>query len=129
MIEDTAIAVSTGAAGNIVAYMLNGRVDALRNQIARIFRHGSDVEQSHALQALERDAAALLENAATRAALTNQWRGLLLSYLTDHPQARKEIESLASLNAPAATQIKSMKHTGKGPQIVGPNFGNMTFNR
>jgi hypothetical protein len=129
MIEDAAITISTGAAGNIVAYMLNGRVDALRNHVVRIFRHGSDVEQSQALQALERDAVALAENDATRASLTNQWRDLLLSYLIAHPEAREDIESFASRNAAGTTKIKSMKHTGKGPQIVGPNFGNMTFKK
>jgi hypothetical protein len=36
MIEDIAMAVSTGAAGNIVAYMLNGRVDALRAKVTKI---------------------------------------------------------------------------------------------
>jgi hypothetical protein len=129
MIEDAAIAISTGAAGNIVAYMLNGRVDALRNDIARIFRHGSDAEQSHALQTLERDEVALAENDATRASLTSQWRDLLLSYLTAHPEARKEVESFASLGAAGTTKVKSMKHAGTGPQIVGPNFGNMTFKK
>jgi hypothetical protein len=129
MIEDAAIAVSTGAAGNIVAYMLNGRVDALRNHIVRIFRHGSDVEQSCALQVLERGALALDEHDATRASLTNQWRNLLLSYLKAHPEAREEIESFASVSAAGTTKIKSMKHTGTGPQIVGPNFGNMTFKK
>lgn len=129
MIEEAAIAVSTGAAGNIVAYMLNGQVDALRNRIVRIFRHGSDVEQSHALQVLERDAVALIENDATRAGLINRWRDLLLSHLTAHPEAREEIESLASLAAAGTTKIKSMKHSGTGPQIVGPNFGDMTFEK
>ena len=129
MIEDAAIAISTGAAGNIVAYMLNGRVDALRNHLVGIFRHGSDVERSHALQTLERDAAALVGNDVNQTSLTNQWRDLLLSYLIAHPQAREEIESFASLNAAGATKIKSMKHTGTGPQIVGPNFGNMTFKK
>jgi hypothetical protein len=129
VIEDAAIAISTGAAGNVVAYMLNGRVDALRNHVVRIFRHGSDVERSHALQTLERGAAALVENDATRASLTNQWRDLFLSYLIAHPEAREEIESFASLNAAGTTKIKSMKHTGTGPQIVGPNFGDMTFRK
>jgi hypothetical protein len=127
MIEDAAMAVSTGAAGNIVAYLLNGRVDALRNHVVSIFRHGSDVEQSHALQALERDAVALVENDATRASLINQWRDLILSYFIAHPEAREEIESFAFLDTVGTTKIKSMKHAGTGPQIVGPNFGNMTF--
>jgi hypothetical protein len=131
MLEDVAMAISTGAAGNIVAYMLNGRVDALRDQVTKIFRHGTEQERSRALQALERDAVALSEHDATRADLTNQWRDLLLSYLTAYPEAREEIESFASssLNTVGTTRIKSMKHTGTGPQIVGPNFGNMTFKK
>jgi len=129
MIEDAAVAISTGAAGNIVAYMLNGRVDALRTCVVRIFRHGSDVERSHALQTLERDAVALAEDNATRGSLMRQWRDLLLSYLIAHPEAREEIESLASLGAGSVIKIKSMKHTGTGPQIVGPNYGDMTFKK
>lgn len=131
MIEDIAMAVSTGAAGNIVAYMLNGQVDALRSQVARIFRHGTEQERSHALQTLERDAVALDGHDVTRAALTNQWRDLLLAYLTSHPEARDEIEYFATspLNVAVTTKIKSIKHTGTGPQILGPNFGNMTFKK
>jgi len=131
MLEDIAVAVSTGAAGNIVAYMLNGQVDALRAQVTKMFRHGTEQERSHALQVLECDSIALYGHDATRAGLTNQWRDLLLSYLTAHPEAHEEIESFASssLNTVGATKIKSMKHTGTGPQIVGPNFGDMTFKK
>jgi hypothetical protein len=128
MIEDVAIAISTGAAGNIVAYALNGRVDALRNHVATIFRHGSDAERSHALQTLERSTAALAENDATPASLMKEWRNLLHSYLIAHPEAREEMEALASLTT-GTTRIRSIKHTGTGPQIVGPNFGNMTFKK
>jgi hypothetical protein len=46
MLEDVAIAISTGAAGNIVAYMLNDQMDALRAQITKMFRHGT---QCHGL--------------------------------------------------------------------------------
>ena len=45
MLDDVAIAISTGAAGNIVAYMLNGRMDALRAQVAKMFRHGTEQER------------------------------------------------------------------------------------
>lgn len=128
MIEDITMAISTGAAGNIVAYMLNDRVDALRDQVAKIFRHGNAQERLHALQAVDRDAVALSEHDATRDGLTNQWRDMLLSYLANHPEARTDVQSFASSSTDMSkTKIKSMKHTGTGPQIVGPNFGNMTF--
>src|ERR1039458_9399205 len=95
MIEDIAMAVSTGAAGNIVAYMLNGRVDALRAQVTKLFRQGTEQERSAALRTLDRDVGALSEHNVTRADLTNQWRELLLSYLTAHPEARTDIESFS----------------------------------
>lgn len=95
MLEDAAIAVSTGAAGNVVAYMLQGRADAVRAQVAKIFRHGSGEERAAALQALEHDAEALGEHNVTRAELTTQWGSLLCSYLTAHPEARGDIETLA----------------------------------
>jgi hypothetical protein len=45
MLEEVAISVATGAAGNIVAQMLTGPVDVLRAQVARIFRHGTEQER------------------------------------------------------------------------------------
>jgi hypothetical protein len=33
MLDDVATAIATGAAGNIVAYMLNDQVDALRARV------------------------------------------------------------------------------------------------
>lgn len=59
MLDEVAIAVATGAAGNIIAYMLNGQVDALRGQVARIFRHGTEPERSAALRTLEDNTVAL----------------------------------------------------------------------
>ena len=56
MFEEIAIAVSTGAAGNIVAYMLNDQMDALRAQVTKMFRHGTGQERAAALHAVERDA-------------------------------------------------------------------------
>ena len=46
VLDEVATAIATGAAGNIIAYMLNGRVDALRLQVSRIFRHGTEQERS-----------------------------------------------------------------------------------
>ena len=128
MIEDIAMAVSTGAAGNIVAYMLNGRVDALRAQVTKIFRHGTEQERSAALRTLDRDVDALSEHNVTRADLTNRWRDLLLSYLTAHPEARTDIESLAfSRDTDNTSHIGYQVHVGSGPQIGRDNYGSMIF--
>lgn len=128
MIEDIAMAVSTGAAGNIVAYMLNGRVDALRAQVTKIFRHGTEQERSAALRTLDRDVDALSEHNVTRAELTNQWRDLLLSYLTAHPESRTDIESFTlSRDTDNTTSIGYQIHVGSGPQIGRDNYGSITF--
>lgn len=128
MLEDIAIAISTGAAGNIVAYMLNDQMDALRGHIAKIFQHATRQERATALQTLERDADALKEHNTTRAVLTSQWSNVLLSYLRDHPEARADIESFASSQAAGKTiNIGAQNHYGSGPQIGGDNYGSMSF--
>jgi hypothetical protein len=128
MLDDVATAIATGAAGNIVAYMLNDQVDALRAKIATIFRHGSGHERAAALHTVERDVAALSEHKVTRADLIIQWGDLLLSYLAAHPEARADIESLVSPHATNKTIIiGSQMHLGSGPQIAGDNYGSMTF--
>ena len=58
MLDELAAAIATGAAGNIIAYMLSGRVDALRAQVTGIFRHGTEHERAVALRALEDDVVA-----------------------------------------------------------------------
>ena len=128
MLEDTAIAVSTGAAGNIVSYMFQGQVDVLRAQVAKIFRHGTEQELTSALQAVERDAESLSEHNVTRAALTSQWTDALLSYLTDHPESRADIEAVALPRITGGTvTIGNQIHIGNGPQIARDNYGSMTF--
>jgi hypothetical protein len=128
MLEDVAIAISTGAAGNIVAYMLNDQMDALRGHVAKILRHGTGQERSTILQALERDADALGEQDVTPAVLTDEWSNVLLSYLNDHPEAHPDIESFASSQASCRPiNIGAQNHFGSGPQIGGDNYGSMSF--
>jgi hypothetical protein len=128
MLDEVATAIATGAAGNIIAYMLNGRVDALRVQIARIFRHGTEQERSVVLRTLEDDAVALTQQEASKTALTGRWTGLLLSYLTAHPEARGDIEAFASVSGIHKTMnIGSQHNHGSGPFIGGDNYGNITF--
>jgi hypothetical protein len=127
MLDEIAIAISTGAAGNIVAYMLNGRVDALRTQVAKMFRHGTEPERSAALNALEDDAVALSQRKTSAADLTSQWSNTLLSYLAAHPEARGDIESFATSSATGMTIIGSQNFYGAGPAFGGDNNGTINL--
>lgn len=129
MLDDIAIAISTGAAGNMVAYMFNGQIDALRDHVARMFRHGTEQERTTALRTLEDDAVTVAQQAISGADLTRQWSNTLLSYLNAHPEARRDIQSFASSPVTnRTTSIGSLNHYGSGPQIAGDCHGNMTFN-
>jgi hypothetical protein len=126
MLDEVAIAIATGAAGNIIAYMLNNRVDALRAQVTRMFRHGTEQERAQALRALEDDAAALTQQGASETALTRRWISLLLSYLTAHPEARGDIEGFAASTVGNKTMnIGSQHNHGSGTFIGGDNYGNI----
>lgn len=128
MLDEVATAVATGAAGNIIAYMLNGRVDALRARVARIFRHGTEQERSTVLRTLKEDAVALTQQGASKTHVTERWISLLLSYLDAHPEARGDIEALASAPIINKTMnIGSQHNHGSGPFIGGDNYGDMTF--
>ena len=86
MLEEIATEIATGAAGNIIAYMLNGRVDALRAQVAQILRHGTEQERTAVLRTLDDDAIALAQQGASKTDLTERWTSLLISYLVAiHP--------------------------------------------
>jgi hypothetical protein len=129
MFDEVAMQIATGAAGNIIAYMLNGRVDALRAQVARMFRHGTEQERSAALRAMDEDAAALSQRRTSETDLTGRWSNLLLSYLTAHPEARGDIEAFGS--SPVISDmmnVVSQSHYGSGPNIGRDNYGNMSFN-
>ena len=129
MLDEVAIAISTGAAGNIVAYMLNGQVDRLREQVARIFRHSTEQERSAALRALEDHAVSLAEQKVSKADLTRQWSNSLLSYLTAHPEALGDIESFASSPVAGKTvNIGSQNNTGSGLFIGRDNNGTININ-
>jgi hypothetical protein len=128
MLDEVAIAISTGAAGNIVAYMLNGQMDALRAQIGKIFRHGTEQERATALRAVEDDTVSLTQRKTSEAELTQQWGNSLLSYLTAHPEARGDIESLASSQVVHKTVIIGSQ-TFHGPaSFGGDNKGTITVN-
>jgi hypothetical protein len=129
MLDEVTTAIATGAAGNIIAHLLDGQLDALRAQVARIFRHGTGQEQTAALQALETDAVALAGRTIARSDLTERWACLLLSHLSAHPGAREDIEAFAltaGTNEPM--NVGSQNNYGTGPFIGRDNYGSMTFN-
>jgi hypothetical protein len=128
MLDEVAIAISTGAAGNIVAYMLNGQMDALRTQIGKIFRHGTEQERAAALRAVEDDTVALTQRKTSEAELMQQWGNSLLSYLTAHPEARGDIESFASSRATHKTVIIGSQTFHSSGSFGGDNIGTININ-
>ncbi|GHF51501.1 hypothetical protein GO001_12445 [Streptomyces sp. NRRL B-1677] len=130
MLDEAAIAVATGAAGNIVAYLAQGRADALRTRLSAIFRRGTVQQQSNALRTLDEDAAALAQHTGNQADITARWTGFLTAFLAACPDARADIEALAS-SAPTSTRsinIGSQHNHGSGTFIGGDNHGGVTFN-
>ncbi|KUL50314.1 hypothetical protein [Streptomyces sp. NRRL S-1521] len=128
MLDEAAIAVTTGAASNVVAYLLQGRVDALRTRLSTIFRRGTAQQQSDALRTLDEDADALAQHTVTEADITARWAGLLTAFLATCPEARADIEDLASATPTTTkkTNIGSQHNHGSGTFIGGDNHGGVT---
>ncbi|WFB09925.1 hypothetical protein LRS74_24955 [Streptomyces sp. LX-29] len=130
MLDAAAIAITTGAASNVVAYLLQGRADALRTRLGAIFRRGTAQQQSDALRTLDEDAAALAQHTVTQADVTARWTGFLTAFLAACPDARADIEALASAT-PSGTKtvnIGSQHNHGSGTFIGGDNHGGVTVN-
>ncbi|GHH08840.1 hypothetical protein [Streptomyces rubradiris] len=125
MLDAAALAVATGAAGNVLAYLLQGQTDALRTRISAIFQRGTAREESVALRALEEHAEALEQRRVTQAEVTAQWSSLLTAFLTAYPETRADIEALRS-SLPSGTKtvhIGSQHNHGRGTFIGGDNHG------
>jgi len=126
MLDEVTTAIATGAAGNVIASMLNGRVDALRAQVARMFRHGTPQERATILRGLDEDAGALKRKEVSKADLTERWINLLASYLTQHPEACRDIEAFGSLHTERRIMnIGSQNNIGSGFFIGGDNHGDI----
>lgn len=127
MLEPVTTAIITGAAGNVVAYMLTGQVDALRAWVRRMFRRGTEGQRSLTLRALEEDIDNLARQAISEADVTKRWGALLASHLAAHPEARADIEALASAPVVAKTTIVGSQHNhGAGTFIGGDNYGTIS---
>ncbi|MEV4873783.1 hypothetical protein [Streptomyces syringium] len=130
MLDAAAIAVATGAASNVLAYLLQGRADTLRTRISAIFRRGTAQEESHALRALAEHAAGLEQRRVTQAEITAQWSSVLTAFLTAYPEARADIEALRSSTPPGmrTVNIGSQHNHGRGTFIGGDNHGTIRVN-
>ena len=117
------MAIATGAAGNVVAYMLSGRVDAVRERIAHIFRRASEEQQAEVRQALDSDAVALAERSASQSDVSLHWAMRLAIELHAHPDARPDVAALAALGVGDRPQISIHTNTGSGPYVAGNNNG------
>jgi hypothetical protein len=125
MLDEAAIALGTGAASSVLAYMLQGKADELRARISLIFRRGTAQEQSTALQVLEEHTTALAQRQITQAEVTDQWYRLLTAFLTAYPEAGPDIEGLRSSARPGTktVNIGSQHNHGTGTFIGGDNHG------
>jgi hypothetical protein len=119
MLDEVVTSVATGAAGNVIAYMLSGPVDALRVQIANMFRHASSEERATVLRRLEEDTRALKEHKESESTLNGRWAILLASYLTEHPEARSDIEDFIPLSATHKTTIIGSQNNNRDGVFVG----------
>ncbi|MFF9788666.1 hypothetical protein [Streptomyces nigrescens] len=128
MLDAAAIAVATGAASNVVAYLLQGRADALRIRLSAIFQRGTTQQQADALRTLDDDAAALAQRTVAQADVTARWTGFLTAFLAACPDARADVEALASATPPGAktVNIGSQHNHGSGAFIGGDNHGGIT---
>ncbi|MET8864034.1 hypothetical protein ABZW11_13865 [Nonomuraea sp. NPDC004580] len=125
------MAIITGAAGNLVAYMLNGQVDAVRSRIKRIFRGGTEEERSRSLRAAEEDSAALARRAASETDVRARWGVHLAAYLAEHPEVLPDLEDIAQ-SAPTAVEgmiVGEQHNHGSGTFIGRDNYGGITTPR
>ncbi|MEV0012285.1 hypothetical protein [Streptomyces sp. NPDC047973] len=124
MLDEAAIAITTGAASNVIAYLAQGRADAIRNRVSAIFRHGGASQEDAALVALADDTEALAQHRINQDQATARWVGLLTAALAAHPGAHSDIAALASTPAPAKTvSIGSQHNHGNGTFVGGDNHG------
>ncbi|MER6101122.1 hypothetical protein ABT115_01930 [Streptomyces sp. NPDC001832] len=128
MFDEAAVAIATGAASNVVAYLLQGRADALRARLDAVFQRGTAEQRSDALQALEGDSIALARHTVTEAEATARWTRFLTAFLAACPDARTDLEALASAAPPATRTINigSQHNHGSGTFIGGDNHGGIT---
>ncbi|MFD0061741.1 hypothetical protein [Streptomyces sp. NPDC056690] len=126
MLNEAAIAVASGAASNVVAYLAQGRIDAVRARVIAIFRRDGAHSEAEALRLLNEDSAALLERRISEAEAAVRWAGLLTAALAAHSEARPDMDALAAANPAAKTvHIGSQHNHGTGTFVGGDNYGSI----
>lgn len=123
MLDPDAMAIITGAAGNLVAHMLNGQVDAARSWITRIFRDGNQNDREKAVRAIEEDARALARTAISEVEARARWSAILATHSAEHPESIAEIRSVAETSA---MNIGQQHNYGSGTFIGRDNYGSIT---
>jgi len=108
-------AIITGAAGNIVAQMLSGQVEALRARVAQLFGKAGASEAAQAVKTLDADADALSRGETTEAAVNARWIALLSAHLIEHPDVKAAVEALASTSD--ENRVGVQINTGSGTFI------------
>jgi hypothetical protein len=126
MLDPETTAVITGAAGNIVAYMLTGRIDALRAWISRVLKEGNPADLALQLRVAEDDCNALARQLTSEADVKARWSTFLAGYLTEHPGARAEIEAMAAFRS-AVPEIMNIgeQHNYGGTFVGRDNYGDI----
>ncbi|WP_141713974.1 hypothetical protein [Micromonospora inyonensis] len=118
--------IITGAAGSLVAYSLNGQVDAVRGWVGKIFKAGSKEEQSLSLRSVESDAIALSRGQANEADVKARWAILLASHVAEHPEALQVINDLASRSSESGAMVIGVqRNEGSGIFIGRDMSGNI----
>ncbi|WP_143022175.1 hypothetical protein [Nonomuraea maritima] len=128
MLDPVVIAIITGAAGNVVAYMLNGEVDTLRAWARRIFGRGDQAASSAQVLAIEHDSAALTQGTMSKEEAKIRWKAIFETYLSEHPEVRPEIEALASsaVGGTEAMYVGTQRNEQDGIFIGRDNYGEIS---
>ncbi len=128
MIDQIAIATATAAAGNVIAYMLNGHIDVLRGKIAQLFQRNNDEDETAILEQLDADALALSRRKLTKAELKAKWSAMFTALLASNPETCDELGAFA--NTPVenkSVNVGSQHNHGLGTFIAGDNHGDINM--
>lgn len=124
MFDYAAEAIAIGAAGNMVAQLMGGQVDAARQWVARIFRRASVDDQLEVQHALEQDATSLADGTLAQAEADSRWAMRFGAALRAHPDILAELTALSGVGAGAASiHIESHHNEGQAPYVAGNNNG------
>jgi hypothetical protein len=126
MIDETTMAIITGAVGNMIANVMKGRTDALREWASRTFRSSKDSQgrEEQTVMALVADSSALTNGSASESDIRMRWTALLAAWISTHPEALQEIAAMASYDTHVQHMTVGSQHNhGTGVFIGGNNYG------